>query len=150
LASDAFSCYERIVHSVALRARGAPVEKELIQGVVQETAIAPRIRLPLGVYQALAGNDDVQFEAQLAKLLAFADLQRHLALQSLKHYLLTAHKRVLAATCLSEEQCKDSTTSRISTKHPKKSGPRPQPISTTGNLDAAQLTNHIENMIHFC
>lgn len=126
-----------------------------------------RAQKTLGVYLAPDGNDDDQFNALLEKSQVWADqvraghLPRRLALQSLKQSLWMSLKWPLAATCLSEEQCKDIMRPALKAGLPRigfVSGfPRDlvhAPKQYLGlaipNLYAHQLANHIQKMLLFC
>jgi hypothetical protein len=125
-----------------------------------------RAQKTLGVYLAPDGNDEDQFNALLEKSQAWADqvraghLPRRLALQSLKQSLWMALKWPLAATCLSEEQCKKIMRPALKAGLPRigfvPTFPRDlvhAPKQYLGleipNLFAHQLASHIQKIIFF-
>jgi hypothetical protein len=121
----------------------------------------------LGVYLAPSGNEEDQFKALLEKSQAWADkiraghLPRNLVLQSLKQSLWMSLKWPLAATCLSEEQCKRIMRPALRAALPRigfvPGFPRDlvhAPKKYLGldipNLFAHQVTSHIQKIIQFC
>ena len=126
-----------------------------------------RAQKTLGVYLAPDGNDDDQFEALLAKSQAWSDqvraghLPRRLVLQSLKQSLWMSLKWPLAATCLSEEQCKLIMRPALMAGLPRMGivptfprdlvhGPKQYLGLDIACIFTHQLASHIQKMLTFC